>query len=169
MAADIAELRAIMTAAAKHFKIELPRPDGEPPPSQARVNLESIKLTDQGYDEEATIRQQMALLPTEATLQSISIWDEWPLGEPSWDRAKPVFRSGQSRRWPELPNGFQPIIEWWLHDCISTDVAEFGYTADGYPCKLGTPWDQDRQHLRTVELFLGHTVIGLERQYLRVD
>jgi hypothetical protein len=162
MAADIAELRAIMMAAVKHFKIEMPRPESEPLTSQTTIDFGSIKPTDERYDEEITVSRHFALLPTEDTLLSISSWDKWPLDKPSWERVKLV---SQSQSWQDLPEGLQPIMEWWLHDRISADVGEFGYTTDGYPCQLGTDWDRYRPHLGLVEFFKEHTVISPRRQY----
>jgi hypothetical protein len=102
MAADIAELRTIMMAAVKHFKIEMPRPESEPLTSQTTIDFGSIKPTDERYDEEVTVSRHFALLPTEDTLLSISSWDKWPLDRPSWERVKVVF---QSQSWQDLPEG----------------------------------------------------------------
>lgn len=167
MAADIAELRAIVMAAAKHFKIEMDGHDGEPILPQASVDLESIKPTDEGYDQETTLRRQIAVRPTEATLKSISDWNKWPraLRNPEFETAKLALKPHQ---FPRSTKGLQPIMEWALYGPLSTDVAEFGYTADGYPCQLGTQWDQDKPHLATLELFHEHTVITeSRRQHLR--
>jgi hypothetical protein len=169
MAADIAELRAIMMAAAKHFKIDMPRPDSEPVSSQAGVDFECIKPSDEGYDEETTIQRQIAFLPSDDTLRSKTHWKQ-NLGLES-----PAARADiRPRSWSGSARGLQPIMDWSLsghdptskYDPISKDVTEFGYTTDGYPCKLGTKWDQARTSGWTSTVFHEHTVMtyGSRRQ-----
>jgi hypothetical protein len=170
MAADVAELRAIMMAAAKHFKIDMPRPDSKPVPSQPSVDLESIQPRDESYDEETTIQRHIAFLPSDDTLRSKTHWKQ-RLGLES-PAARAYIRP---RNWSVSASGLHPIMDWSLsghesatkYDSISKNVTEFGYTMDGHPCKLGTKWDQARTSGWTSALFQDHTVTMNQDDYTR--
>jgi hypothetical protein len=69
MAADVAALRSILFAAAKHFNVQV-NPDLQPP-SQVDVDFGSIKPRDDSYDEEATIKRQIALIHSKSMLNNV--------------------------------------------------------------------------------------------------
>lgn len=150
MATDIAELRTIVLAAAKHFRVDVddPRPEWTPVfhdtlGSRAKVDLESVRPRDEGYDEEATISRLIARLPGEDGIASSISWDRSLGLDPGKLKAK-VW----PRNWTADANGLQPIVEWELDDSISRHVQEFGYTADGYPCGLPTEWEAGNMRSR---------------------
>lgn len=135
MAADIAELRSIVLAAAKHFKVDFPNEkDGKRPNSPDRDFLDNnlfLFPSDEGYDEETTIRHLMHLVPTELarTLHDF---------EPDFGDLPPDKLKIGPRDWPETAQGWQTLAEWSLHGGVSQDIREYGYVKFGQICDLDT-------------------------------
>ena len=131
MAADIAELRALVMAAAKHFNIEVPSNKERPSTEQDDVDFESIKPRNADYDEETTIKRHISFLPHESMLNGVADWNYlFRMDAPA---VKPNI---PPRNLSESTEGLQVVLEWPLTPSLSSEVIEFGYTADGYPCEL---------------------------------
>jgi hypothetical protein len=156
MAADVAALRSILFAAAKHFNVQV-NPDLQPP-SQVDVDFGSIKPRDDSYDEEATIKRQIALIPSKSMLNNVIQWARSYGNSPL--RVEADIRP---RNWSESTEGLQVLLEWSLPHTTSADVSGFGYDADGYPRKLWTacaPDQRSRGHVSALAsmTFREHTV-----------
>jgi hypothetical protein len=133
MAADIAELRTLVMAAAKHFNIETPSTKERPSTQQDDVDFESIKPKNESYDEETTIKRHIAFLPHESMLNGTADWKYL------FEMDAPAVKANiWPRNWSEATEGLQVVLEWSLprQSDISNKITEFGYTADGYPCDL---------------------------------
>lgn len=129
MAAHIAELHAIILAAAKHLNIVIPSPNGERVP-ETKFNIQAIRPKDDGYDEETTVEHRASFGPAESTMKNLcdDCTTFFGLEIPS-SRIK-IWSQNRS----PSGEGLHPLVEWSLDRSISKNVREYGYTAEGYLC-----------------------------------
>lgn len=131
MAADIAALRAIVVAAARHFNVDMSAQGDGPvaPAKDGNIDFDAVKPKEGCYDEEITVRCQVNQLPTEKMFGS-NWWGFLNLKRPrTGDISSPA-------PWiRELPWPAVPVFAWRINRSISADFVEFGYTADGDICR----------------------------------
>jgi hypothetical protein len=156
MAADISALRSILFAAAKHFNVQV-NPDLQAP-SQGDVDFSSIKPGDDSYDEEATIKRQIALLPSKSMLASEAFWTRYfKIFPPS------VEVDIRPRNWSESTEGLQVLIQWGLPLTTPVETIGFGYDSNGYPCELCAASNQARLRRR---IFSGPSALEIVREHV---
>ena len=130
MAADIAELRSIVLAAAKHFKVDIPSdtPDipSRPSSPDSAFRHDLARMLADIYDEDATVRHRVFLAPTGAMLGASQWRFIFGLEPP---RSRVTIGPHSSR--PLDSEGEHTLAEWQLNPLMSKNVHEYGYTADG--------------------------------------
>ncbi|KAK3899745.1 hypothetical protein C8A05DRAFT_36623 [Staphylotrichum tortipilum] len=140
MAADIAELRSIVLAAAKHFKVDLPgdrnRPSDPPSPPRATFVLrpEVLRRMGEAYDEDATVRHRIFLAPTESMLAAPQWGSMFGLESP---RAR-VKLTPRSWSLDTAEGGLHTLAEWQLGPLMAQTVREYGYTRGGHLCSMNS-------------------------------
>lgn len=141
IAADIAELRSIVLAAARHFKVELPRDKialPRPPRPSAQALSELARKLAEGYDEEAIVRHHVFLAPAESMLGP----NQW---ESIFGLKSPAPRVTITPRsdGPLDTEGIHTLAEWQVSPLTAHHLYEYGYTADGrfYPLNVNRPAD----------------------------
>jgi len=139
MAADIAELRSIVLAAAKHFKVELPSdkiaPPRPPRPSSQALS-ELARTLAEGYDEEVTVRHRVSLAPAESMLGANQWESIFGLKSPA-----PRVTITPPSDAPLDTKGIHTLAEWQVSPLTAQHLYEYGYTADGrfYPLNVKRP------------------------------
>ncbi len=140
MAADIAELRSIVLAAAKHFNVDLPSDKESPPrpPWPSRTALAKLTHNMGKYDEDATVRHRVLLAPAESMLGA----SQW---ESVFGFESPRARVAIGPRDDGFldTEGTHTLAQWQLNPLVSKCLSEYGYTANGDFCHLNdaTPAD----------------------------
>jgi hypothetical protein len=130
MAADIAALRAIVLAAAKHFNVNIsPEDEGS---AKTSVNFDAVKPKEGCYDEEITVKRQIAQVPTEEMFKS-EAWKFLELDPPTTRDLKTVTSGLASMGLASSTTcTCVPIVAWVFNGRFSPDFGQYGYTADGY-------------------------------------
>ncbi|KAJ3529360.1 hypothetical protein NM208_g9794 [Fusarium decemcellulare] len=116
---EMREIRALLTAAAKHFSIEIPRET----PESTSVGI--LKPNLEAYDEQAVIDYQLNELPSSGT-SFPSLWQD-TCGMLMECKVQPL----QGR------TGWIPICEWWIN-VKPPILKEYGYDPVGCLCRLGS-------------------------------
>ena len=130
MAADIAALRAIVLAAAKHFNVNIsPEDQGS---AKTSVNFDAVKPKEGCYDEEITVKHQIAQVPTEGLFKS-EAWKFLELDPPTTRDLKTATPTLRPRGLVSSTTCV-PIFAWVINGPPSDlpNFEQYGYTADGY-------------------------------------